>query len=66
MNPMRLSFCLAGWINREQQAVIESLEHYHIERNHQGLESQIIQPEFQANSGTGEITNRRRLGGMLN
>ena len=25
MNPMRLSFCLAGWINREQQAVIEYL-----------------------------------------
>jgi hypothetical protein len=47
-------------------AITDYLEHYQIERNHQGLESQIIQPEFQDNSGTGEISSRRRLGGMLN
>jgi hypothetical protein len=46
-------------------AIAEYLEHYHSERNHQGLESQIIRPEFQNNSATGEITSRRRLGGML-
>jgi transposase InsO family protein len=47
-------------------AIAEYLEHYHSERNHQGFESQIIRPEFEENSGTGEITSRRRLGGMLN
>ena len=47
-------------------AITEYLEHYHRERNHQGIESQIIRPEFQKNSVTGGITNRRRLGGMLN
>lgn len=47
-------------------AIAEYLEHYHRERNHQGLESQIIRPEFQDNSDTGEITSRRRLRGMLN
>ena len=47
-------------------AITEYLEHYHTKRNHQGLESQIIRPEFQKNCVTGEITNRRRLGGMLN
>ncbi|MDC0267996.1 integrase core domain-containing protein [bacterium] len=47
-------------------AITEYLEHYHTERNHQGLESQIIRPEFQYNSVKEEITSRRRLGGMLN
>ena len=47
-------------------AIAEYLEHYHTERNHQGLESQIIRPEFDGHSGKGEITSRRRLGGMLN
>jgi putative transposase len=47
-------------------AIAEYLEHYHGERNHQGLESRIIRPEFEENSGTGEITSWRRLGGMLN
>ena len=47
-------------------AITEYLEHYHRKRNHQGLEGQIIRPEFQDNSDTGEITSRRRLGGMLN
>ena len=47
-------------------AIAEYLEHYQRERNHQGLESQIIRPEFEDNSGTGEIRSLRRLGGMLN
>ncbi len=47
-------------------AIEEYLEHYHTERNHQGLESQIIRPEFDGHSGKGEIPSRRRLGGMLN
>ena len=47
-------------------SIAEYLEHYHCERNHQGLESRIIRPEFEKNSGTCEIISRRRLGGMLN
>ena len=47
-------------------AITEYLVHYHTERNHQGLESQIIRPEFEENRGTGEGTSRRHLGGMLN
>ena len=47
-------------------AITEYLEHYHTERNHQGLESQIIRPEFNGNGGSEKIANRRRLGGMLN
>ena len=47
-------------------AIAEYVEYYHSERNHQGLESQTIRPEFEENSGTGEITSRRRLGRMLN
>ena len=47
-------------------AIAEYLDQYHTERNHQGLESQIIRPEFQENCVTDEMKNRRRLGGMLN
>jgi putative transposase len=47
-------------------AITEYLKHYHTERNHQGLESQIIRPQFVECSEVGEITRRRRLGGILN
>ena len=42
----------------------EYVEHYHQERNHQGLGSQIIHPEF--NNKTGSIRCRKRVGGLLN
>ena len=47
-----------------RRAVNEYLQHYHAERNHQGLGNQRIAP---CNEGThGSIRRRKRLGGMLN
>jgi len=40
------------------------LIHYHQERNHQGLDNQLIDPEEL--TPTGQIRRRKRLGGMLN
>ncbi len=47
-------------------AVQNFVEHYHSERNHQGLENRIIRPEEGHLSATGAIQRRQRLGGMLN
>ena len=45
-------------------AVAQFCEHYHRERNHQGLETRIIAPEFGSAEG-GEVNCRERLGGLL-
>ena len=45
------------------RAVTQFCEYYHCERNHQGLENKIIEPEF--SSGEGGIQCRQRLGGLL-
>ena len=42
----------------------EYMEHYHKERNHQGLDSRIIYPEFEV--GEGDIRRHERFGGLLN
>jgi putative transposase len=44
----------------------EYLIHYHEERNHQGLNHQIIEPGEEVGQSTGEIECRERLGGLLN
>src|SRR3954468_7763910 len=49
-----------------RRAVSEFVAHYHAERNHQGLDNQIIQPEPGHASSTGSIQRRERLGGTLN
>jgi transposase InsO family protein len=41
------------------------LVHYHAERNHQGLENQLIAPEPQVGGRTGHVIRRERLGGLL-
>ena len=41
------------------------LEHYHSERNHQGLDNQIPFPDDSVGKVSGEIKCRKRLGGML-
>ncbi len=46
-------------------AITEYVEHYHRERNHQGLEGWMIQPQFRIR-GVGEVERKERLGGMLN
>jgi hypothetical protein len=41
------------------------LSHYHAERNHQGLENQLIAPELGLGSQGGKVGRRERLGGLL-
>ena len=47
-------------------ATQEFVEHYHAERNHQGLSNRIICPQAGHLGASGAIQRRRRLGGMLN
>ena len=47
------------------RAVAVFVEHYHTERNHQGLDNQIIEPADEVGQVAGKIGCRKRLGGML-
>jgi putative transposase len=38
---------------------------YHHERNHQGLDNQLILPGVAPTGGVGRIVSRERLGGLL-
>ena len=49
-----------------RRAVREFVEHYHRERNHQGLGNRLIHPPPTALSPGGPVRCRQRLGGMLN
>ena len=51
--------------NSLRRAITAYLEHYHLERNHQGLDNQIIEPDDEVESVAGQIECRERLGGML-
>ncbi|MPZ46443.1 MAG: transposase [Betaproteobacteria bacterium] len=48
-----------------RRAITEYMRHFHVERNHQGLENQRIRPELVVAAITGPIQRRTRLGGML-
>jgi hypothetical protein len=41
------------------------LAHYHTERNHQGLDNQLIAPEVEVGRQAGQVMCRKRLGGLL-
>ena len=41
----------------------EYVKHYHLERNHQGLGNELIEPSGER--GQGQIACRERLGGLL-
>ena len=41
------------------------LAHYHAERNHQGLDHKIIEPDPDVGKADGTIVCRERLGGLL-
>src|SRR5215510_12631186 len=43
----------------------EYLTHYHRERNHQGLDNQLIAPKREVGCQTGHVVRRERLGGLL-
>ena len=47
-------------------AVREYVEHYHLERNHQGLGNALIAPAAAWESRDGPVRCRSRLGGQLN
>jgi len=46
-------------------AIGKFLEHYHAERNHQGLGNQVIDPSDELGRSSGEVHCRERLGGLL-
>ena len=48
-----------------KRAIAAYLEHYHAERNHQGIGNELIDPGEEVCSESGEIECRERLGGML-
>ena len=48
-----------------RRTVATYLEHYHAERNHQGLANKIIEPGDEVEAVVGKVECRERLGGML-
>jgi transposase InsO family protein len=48
-----------------QQAIHEFVDHFHRERNHQGLENGLIEPGPEIGHRTGSLHCRDRLGGIL-
>ena len=49
-----------------RSAARDFVAHCHIERNHQGLQNQLIHPRLGDFEGPGPITRRTRIGGLLN
>ena len=49
-----------------RHAVSEYMAHYHVERNHQGIDNRLIDDQRGRVNMTGGIERRERLGGMLN
>jgi len=49
-----------------RHAVKEYTEHYHVERNHQGIDNELIDDQRGRINMTGGTERRERLGGMLN
>lgn len=47
-------------------AVRDFVDHYHAERNHQGLDNELIAPAAEDIGGTGPVKCRERQGGVLN
>ena len=70
---------LASWVNRQQQEIIEYirtenatrkavrafLDHYHTERNHQGLNNELIEPFDRPPDIKAEIETTELHGGLL-
>jgi transposase InsO family protein len=46
-------------------AIQQYLTHYHMERNHQGLDNRLIAPEGAVGCQTGHVLRREHLGGLL-
>jgi hypothetical protein len=52
--------------NSLRTAIRAFVIHYQTERNHQGLASQLIHPQFQNEGNAGRVQKKERLGGLLN
>ena len=48
-----------------RKAVAQFVEHYHRERNHQGIGNQLLTPASAPANGNGRVRRRERLGGLL-
>ena len=48
-----------------RRTIADFVAHYHGERNHQGIDNELIQPLGQADA-QGTVRRRQRMGGMLN
>lgn len=48
-----------------RRAVHEYVDHYHAERNHQGLGNRLVRPDSSSPRSNGSIECRERLGGLL-
>ncbi len=48
-----------------RKAVEEYAEHYHLERNHQGLDNELIEKPSRPVNVDGAVDCRERLGGIL-
>ena len=46
-------------------ATLSYIDHYHAERNHQGVGNQLLIPGNEVNRTAGEVACRERLGGLL-
>ncbi len=46
--------------------IAEYVEHYHRERNHQGLANELIEGVSTGARNLGRVRRRQRLGGLLN
>ena len=51
--------------NSLRRALAEFAKYYHEERNHQGLDNNIIDFKDEVSSSKGDVQCRERLGGML-
>ena len=63
------SECLEKMIFFDERSLLRAatsfLDHYHEERNHQGLDNQLIDPTQDVGHANGKIQCRERLGGIL-
>jgi putative transposase len=48
-----------------RKAVAQFVEHYHRERNHQGIGNLLLTPASAPANGNGRVRRRERLGGLL-
>jgi hypothetical protein len=49
-----------------RKAVHHFMAHYHLERNHPGLQNRLIIPDPQVFRNSARVERRQRLGGLLN